>query len=237
MRLPIVVEGVFELLAGHGRAVVPVTLAGSDLAQCVVGVNPIAAIGQRAPDALVGVVVAVGAQVGQLAGGGRGVLDALQAVQPVVVPAHGQPRRGALLRGDGADQPGVGMVGVGRRIASIAHRLKPTGSVVTVVLVDLRRRVGGHAVAAERAVVAPTDGQAIQHAAGVSFAQRQVGIVVGIGGGHAATAAGGGRQLAAPSVVGVVNGGHDPAVAVTHLGHVAVLVVGGVSLIPYLYWV
>ena len=54
------VEGVFELLAGDGFAILPVPPGADELAEVVVFVLPVRAVGRFDASALVGVVVAVG---------------------------------------------------------------------------------------------------------------------------------------------------------------------------------
>ncbi len=54
-----IIEAVLKLLAGNGCSIAPVFPARSHLAQGVIGVNPIRAIGQRRTRALVGAVVGV----------------------------------------------------------------------------------------------------------------------------------------------------------------------------------
>ena len=63
-----VIEAVLELLSGDGGAIGPEAFAGSDLAESVVLVNPVAAVGVGGAGALVGGVVVVGEGVEGLKG-------------------------------------------------------------------------------------------------------------------------------------------------------------------------
>ena len=127
------VELVLVLLAGHGRAVVPISRPIGHLPQKVILIYPVRAVHKRVLRPLVGGIVIVTVSGRQQAGAARHRGNLRQPVQIIVLFARRHPRRAALFERNLAHEGRIGKIVVGGRVVvAVIHGLQP-GSVVVAV--------------------------------------------------------------------------------------------------------
>jgi len=151
------------------------------LAQGIVEVHPVTAVGLHIARALIGVVVRVGERNGGRAGTRPYRGDGGQPVKEVVLLGRRHAQGATVRKGNLAHEGRIGKVRIGGRVAdAVGDALKAGGGVIPEIVGGQGRRLvkGLKRVAAHEGVVAIRDPEAVQWAAGVRFAELLVGLVV-----------------------------------------------------------